>query len=161
VQAADFLGCSTVREDIINHLQTLLSELVEQTEKIDTAGCTPWDVQLALEVHDVYTRDWHNLQVRTCTVLAVISYSSQLLDVSHGMCSGEHAELITTKAVSRGVQRVPVYHSWFPPTRTVDRTSHSAHLSCHTDHRRVLSVSLHVFRSKDLNRGPTVHCFYL
>jgi hypothetical protein len=72
VQAAEFLGCKKVQEDIIEHLKTLLVETTERSLKISLASCQLQvsDEDLAPWLHHGYSRDWHNVQVCACIVHA-------------------------------------------------------------------------------------------
>lgn len=61
VQAADFLGCKSVQKDIMQHLQTALTDIIDQSEILEAPDTS--DTLLSLVVHRTYCRDLHNLQV--------------------------------------------------------------------------------------------------
>jgi hypothetical protein len=63
VQAAEFFSCTMVQTEIINHLKTLLMELVERTEKTVASAATSTDKHLTPAVYLACTSDWHNVQV--------------------------------------------------------------------------------------------------
>jgi hypothetical protein len=72
VQAAEFLGCKDVKNEIINHLQTVLMETVQRNEGIVAPDAT-MDSDLSIAVDHAFTRDWRNVQVRTCNALLLLS----------------------------------------------------------------------------------------
>jgi hypothetical protein len=69
VQAAEFLGCQEVQADIIDHLQKLLLEIMEWTEKIFSSQAASLDSLLSHAAHNSYTCYTHNLQVCVCNDL--------------------------------------------------------------------------------------------
>jgi hypothetical protein len=60
VQAAEFFSCKKVQADVINHLQTLLIEVMEREGEIE-ASVASTDLQLAVNLAS--TRDLHSVQV--------------------------------------------------------------------------------------------------
>jgi hypothetical protein len=69
-QAAEFLGCKGVEEDILNHLCTLLIDTLKRSEESFALQSASSDG--FLEANPAYGRDWHNMQVRACTELLVL-----------------------------------------------------------------------------------------
>jgi hypothetical protein len=70
VQAAEFLGCKKLQEDIVKHLKRLLVEMTKRSEEIAAApqqGSA--DRALSLAFHHGYSRDWHTVQVWACIAL--------------------------------------------------------------------------------------------
>jgi hypothetical protein len=63
VQAAEFLGCMKIQEDITKHLQTLLIEILERTEKIKASEAASWSTDLSLAVYLACINEWHSTQV--------------------------------------------------------------------------------------------------
>jgi hypothetical protein len=57
MQAAEFLGCKEVEEDISNLLFTLLFETLKRNEE-------SFALQSAPKGNHAYGRDWHNMQAR-------------------------------------------------------------------------------------------------
>jgi hypothetical protein len=58
VQAAEFLGCKEIQADVINHLQTLVIEIIERKEEIIVSS---GNSQLAASF--ACTWDIHSVQV--------------------------------------------------------------------------------------------------
>jgi hypothetical protein len=63
VQAAEFLGCKEVEEDILNHLCTLLMETLKRSEESFALQSASSDLDGFPEANHAYGRDWHNMQV--------------------------------------------------------------------------------------------------
>jgi hypothetical protein len=70
-EAAEFLGCKEIQEDIIKHLKTLLVETTKRSETISVASgqLMVSDEELSPLMQCGYSRDWHTVQVWPCISL--------------------------------------------------------------------------------------------
>jgi hypothetical protein len=73
VQAAEFLGCKEVEEDILNHLCTLLLETLNRAQESFILQSASLDSVASPKGNHAYGQDWHNMQVCACTELLALS----------------------------------------------------------------------------------------